>query len=246
MVKSFDSDKKIIQQREHYANIAREFDTKYNRENSNHYYKIEEIENAFLTYLPQTNDGWDFMEVGAGSGIHAKYLVDSLGKKIKSFLLSDLSAEMLENARKRLGEHTNIEYLASPAESIPTVKKFDGIYVSGSMHHFTDYRQSIIDMKSHLKENGIMVICEPNVYNPINFVKAVTDFSLETGQFTVTRKNVCNALIGENFEILSSRTLHYRGESKLFTTLYPYAKMEKFSVLNPLAIMFLVVAKIKR
>jgi ubiquinone/menaquinone biosynthesis C-methylase UbiE len=245
MVHSYDSDKKIIQQREHYANIAGDFDAKYNRENSNHYYKIEEIESAFLTYLPESKEGWDFMEVGAGSGIHAKHFVEHLGEKIKFFLLSDLSEEMLDNAKQRLSAYSNIGYLASPAESIPIKEKFDGIYVSGSMHHFTNYKQSIINAKSHLKENGIFVICEPNVWNPINFVKAVKDYSLEVGQFTVTRKNVCKTLVEQNFEILSSRVLHYRGESNSFKTIYPYRNMEKFSILNLMSTMFLVVARNK-
>jgi len=59
--------KKIGRQRGHYATIAREFDQKYNRENSNHYYKIEQIEKAFERFLSPSAIGWDLMEVGAGS-----------------------------------------------------------------------------------------------------------------------------------------------------------------------------------
>jgi len=241
----YDTNKKIIQQRKHYAEIAEEFDTKYNRENSNHYYKVEEIENAFLNYLPK-NNSWDLMEVGAGSGIHAKYLADELKEKINTFLLTDLSAEMLENAKKRLLGYNNIEYLPCPAEEIPVIKKFDGIYVSGSMHHFTDYQKSITEIKSHLKEDGIIVICEPNVWNPINFIKAVKDYSLEAGQFNVTRKNICGTLIKHNFEIITSRVLHYRGGNKTFTYFYPYKKLEKINLLNCFSIMFFVVARIKK
>jgi len=241
----FDSKKKIIQQREHYAHIAEHFDEKYNRENVNHYYKIEEIEKAFLTYLLPREQGWDFMEVGAGSGIHAEHFAGILGEKIKSFLLSDLSPEMLKKAQRRLSGYSNIEYMASPAEEITTVKKFDGIYVSGSMHHFADYKQAIFDMSLHLKKGGVIVICEPNVWNPINFFKALNDYSLEVGQFTVTRKNVIDTLVDLNFEILSSRVLHYKSGNSILKGIYPYKELEKIRMLNSFAIMFLIVARLK-
>src|SRR5438045_3704822 len=138
------TERKIDQQRAHYAAIAAEFDQKYNRENSNHYYKVEEIEHAFERYLPPSPTGWDLMEIGAGSGIHAQHVMKSLGPKIRSFVLSDLSAEMLEQAKIRMGDSQKIEYVVSPAEEIVLEKTFDGIYISGSMHHFSDYRRAIV------------------------------------------------------------------------------------------------------
>lgn len=240
---SIDSDENIIRQREHYAIIAGGFDKRYNRENSNHFYKIEEIEKAFLKYLPPKSDGWDFMEVGAGSGIHAKHFLQSLGDKVKSMLLNDLSAEMLELAKKRLAEYPNTEYLACPAEEILTNKKFDGIFVSGSMHHFSDYKRSISEIKSRLKPNGVVVICEPNVWNPINFIKAVKDLSLEKGQFSVTKNNVNSALSEQYLEPLLTRVLHFRAGNSLVRFLCPYKKLEKIKALDRMSIMFLSVAR---
>ena len=196
--------KKIDQQREHYAAIAREFDQKYNRENSNHYYKIEQIEKAFERFLSPSAIGWDLMEVGAGSGIHAQHVLEHLGDKIRSFVLADLSAEMLERAKARMGNSPKIAYVVSPAEEILLDRKFDGIYVSGSMHHFSDYHRSIVAARNQLKSDGVLVICEPNVWNPVNLVKAVKDYSLEVGQFSVTRHNIGKTLSEEGFEVLSS------------------------------------------
>jgi ubiquinone/menaquinone biosynthesis C-methylase UbiE len=237
--------KKIDQQREHYATIAREFDQKYNRENSNHYYKIEQIEKAFERFLTPSATGWDLMEVGAGSGIHAQHVLERFGDRIRSFVLADLSAEMLERAKARMGDSPKIAYVVSPAEEIAIDRNFDGIYVSGSMHHFSDYRRSIVAARNQLKSDGVLVICEPNVWNPVNLVKAVKDYSLEVGQFSVTRHNITQTLSEEGFEVLSSRVLHFRAGNKLAKTLYPYERLGKAGWLDFLSVMFLVVGKVK-
>ena len=237
-----DGDSKIDQQRMHYASIAGRFDQKYNRENSNHYYKIEEIERAFERYLHPSPTGWDLMEIGAGSGIHAQHVMRFLGSKICHLVLSVLSAEMLEQAKKRMGDAENIDYVVSPAEEIAVDAKFDGIYISGSMHHFSDYRRAITAAKDQLKPGGVLVICEPNVWNPVNLIKALKDYSLEVGQFSVTRKNIAAALSEQQFKVVSRRVLHYRAGSELARRLYPYRDLEKIALLDFLAIMFLLVA----
>lgn len=236
---------KTDQQRKHYASIAGVFDQKYNRENSNHYYKIEQIEKAFERFLPLSTTGWDLMEVGAGSGIHAQHVLKNLRHKIRSFVLADLSAEMLERAKLRMGDDPKISYLVSPAEDVLLDKFFDGIYVSGSMHHFSDCRRSIVAARKLLKSNGILVICEPNVWNPVNLFKAMKDYSLEVGQFSVTRHNIGEMLLEEGFEVLSSRVLHFRPTNKVAERVYPYKGLEKVPWLNFLSIMFLVVSKLK-
>jgi ubiquinone/menaquinone biosynthesis C-methylase UbiE len=235
--------KKLGQQRKHYAAIAAEFDRKYNRENANHYYKIEQIEEAFERFLAPSPEGWDLMEIGAGSGIHAQHVWKCLGPKIRTFVLSDLSAEMLELAKTRMGDSDRIEYLVSPAEEVSVGRKLDGIFISGSMHHFSDYKKSIAVAKKQLKPGGILVVCEPNVWNPINLVKALKDYSLEAGQFSVTKKNIARALDEEGFEVLSKRVLHYRSGSRIAAQLYPYKGLEKVPILDFLSIMFLLVAR---
>jgi ubiquinone/menaquinone biosynthesis C-methylase UbiE len=239
-----EAERKLQEQREQYATIAAEFDRKYNRENANHYYKIEQIEDAFEKFLPPSEQGWDLMEIGAGSGIHAHHVLRRLAPRIRSFVLSDLSAEMLELARTRIGESEKVQYLVSPAEEMTLDRKLDGIYISGSMHHFSDYRQSIRALAKQLKPDGILVICEPNVWNPINLVKALKDYSLEVGQFSVTKANITRALEEEGFDVLSRRVLHYRSGNELAQKMYPYEALERLPFLNVLAIMFLIVARV--
>src|ERR1700731_2335890 len=80
----------------------------------------------------------------------------------------------------------------------------------------------------------------------VNLVKALKDYSLEVGQFLVTKHNIGTTLSEEGFEVLSSRVLHFRADNKLAERLYPYKGLEKISWLNFLSIMFLIVARIRR
>jgi ubiquinone/menaquinone biosynthesis C-methylase UbiE len=227
-------------QRQHYRGIATEFDVRYNRDNANHLYKIEEIGRSIFDLLPAKGGGYDVLELGGGSGIHASYFLRNHQGQIRSFTLSDLSPEMLDQARKRLAG-LPVTYLASEAENIRSRQSFDAIYVSGAMHHFASPQASIQSMWEHLRPGGVVAICEPNVWNPINFVKAMKDYSLEKGQFKVTRRNIHRMLTEQGFRVSVSRVLHWRGGLEIARLLWPYRRLESIRALNYGAVMFLLV-----
>ena len=137
-------------QLQYYQRLAQEYDQKFRRENPNHLYKISQIARAFLEYLPPRAEGYDFLEVGGGTGIHAFHFLSGLKDRVRSFVLSDLSPAMLEQAKGRLSAHANVDYLVSPGESLATERKFDGIYVSGAMHHFASPAKSISAKCAHI------------------------------------------------------------------------------------------------
>ncbi len=231
----------VIQaQRDHYQKIARDYDDRYNRQNSNHFYKIDQIADAVVRNLKASPDGFDVLELGGGTGIHAQRFLQRNLPGLRSFTLSDLSSEMLQQARKKLGEYP-VNYLVSPAETIATTDMFDAIYVSGAMHHFSNPRKSIESMRERLRPGGVVVICEPVVWNPVNFIKAAID-RLEWGQFRVTRNNIEKALRETGFNVRESRVLHWRGPNRMANILWPHERLERIEQLNPLAVMFLLVA----
>ena len=231
---------KITAQREHYEEIAREFDVRYNRTNPNHMRKIDEIGRAFFANLAPKSEGYDFLELGGGTGIHAESFLRKNLKQIRSFTLSDLSEAMLDEARKRLRDF-QVNYFASPAEEIATTETFDGIYVSGAMHHFANPAAAIKSMRERLRPGGVLVICEPIVWNPVNFMKAVVD-RLEWGQFFVTRHNIGRILTEQGYKTASSRVLHWRGGNRISDLLWPYERLETVGWLNYAAVMFLIAA----
>ena len=96
-------------------------------------------------------------------------------------------------------------------------------------------------MRAHLKPGGMLVICEPNVWNPVNFLKAAIQRE-EWGQFSVTRPNI-RALLGENgLAVRTDRVLHWKGHA-LAQRLWPFERLELVPPLNPLAVMFLLAAQ---
>jgi ubiquinone/menaquinone biosynthesis C-methylase UbiE len=235
-------DEKQEHQRDYYAGQAALYDSRWHRENPNHLRKLAEIARCFDELLEANPEGHDFLEVGAGTGIHARQFLESQEKKIRSFVLSDLSPQMLEQARARIGPQPNVEYLVSPGESLATPRKFDGIYVSGAMHHFSRPCPAIAEMRDHLKPNGVLVICEPIVWNPLNFLRAAS-MREDWGQFVVTRSNVRSWLAEAGMRVSIDRVLHWKG-SGIATTLWPYERLERIGLLAPLAVMFLFAARL--
>jgi ubiquinone/menaquinone biosynthesis C-methylase UbiE len=226
----------------YYDKRADDFDRLYNRENPNHYYKVDQIGRLLFDCLPAKPDGYAILELGAGTGIHAERLLHEYGPRIRTFTVSDISSDMLEQARTRLdGRYPQVRFLVSPAEQIATAEKFDGIYVSGAMHHFAAPEKAIAGFKARLLPRGMLVICEPIVWNPVNLVRAALK-RVEWGQFNVTRGNIRRCLEREGYEIEVDRVLHWKGGSSLSDTLWPYAKLEKITALDTMAIMFLMAA----
>ena len=224
---------------QHYESIADHFDETYNRENSNHLYKIEQISKVMFDNLPRLAR-YDIMELGGGTGIHARHFLEANTHRFIDYTLSDISPRMLENARTRLSNF-KVDYLVSTAEDIATDKAFDAIFCSGAMHHFEDARRSIESMRDHLKPGGVIVICEPIVWNPVNFVLAARD-RLEWSQFTATRSRIARMLQQSGLDVKVNRVLHWRAGPEFVRRLWPYAKLEAYSVLDPAAVMYLLAA----
>jgi ubiquinone/menaquinone biosynthesis C-methylase UbiE len=224
---------------DHYETIADHFDETYNRENSNHLYKIDQISKVMFDHLPAL-DSYDVMELGGGTGIHAYHFLEASAHRNIHYTLSDISPKMLEKAKIRLAKF-NVDYVVSAAENIATDKTFDAIFCSGAMHHFEDAQASIESMRDHLRPGGAIVVCEPIVWNPVNFVKAAKD-RLEWSQFTATRSNVARMLQESGMNVKVNRVLHWRAGSEFGRMLWPFEKLEAYPLLDMAAVMYLQVA----
>ena len=66
-------------------------------------------------------------------------------KDVELFVLSDLSTAMLNVAEKRMDKYSDkVACVQGEAENFKyNEEKFDAIYISGAMHHFSDYDASI-------------------------------------------------------------------------------------------------------
>ena len=139
MTSTLKLDPKQTLQKRRYDKIAGSYNTMYKRENANHVYKIQEIGRCLFGHLNNPDGRYDIMEVGCGTGIHAFHFLREYHSRIRRLLLTDISEKILEEAKKLLHDFSEIvDFAAVPAENISQNFLFDGIYVSGALHHFSD------------------------------------------------------------------------------------------------------------
>lgn len=152
-----------------YRTLAHDFDALQRRDNRNHYNKIVAI-NRHLAIA----EGDRVLEIGIGTGIHAKYLLEFNRNTTFDFYGVDLSEDMLSMAADRLQDGRTIHLLKMPGESLRFDEEyFDKIYISGSLHHFADPLQGIRELLRVLKKGGKFCIMEPNFYFPTNLFSAI-------------------------------------------------------------------------
>jgi SAM-dependent methyltransferase/uncharacterized membrane protein YbhN (UPF0104 family) len=150
---------------DHYRGLAGEFDQRFRRENRNHFRKIK----AIVDHL-DLREGDRVLELGAGTGIHGKFLLDAnLGKHV-SYVGTDLSREMVAASRARLAG-LSAQLLCCDGENLPFPDgTFDAAYISGSLHHFGNLERGVGEIVRILKPGGRFCIMEPNWIFPTNFL----------------------------------------------------------------------------
>jgi ubiquinone/menaquinone biosynthesis C-methylase UbiE len=163
-----DSEKFYLLQKKSYKKLASCFDRKQNRANRNHFNKIEAIGN----YLNIQN-GDKVLEIGMGTGIHAKYIIEKYHDIKFVFYGTELSPDMLNESKHKLSYLDNVCLSIENGENLSFADNFfDKVYVSGSLHHFHNPEKGIQEMMRVLKKDGKFCIMEPNFIFPINFFGA--------------------------------------------------------------------------
>ena len=151
---------------EHYKSLAGKYDEHYNRENRVHLNKIVAI-NKFLN-VPQSAR---VLELGVGSGLHARHFLEANAGKNLRFTGSDLSHHMVVDCRKRLEGLPGTSYVRSDGENLPFPDaSFDAVFITGSMHHFEDIEAGIREIVRITKPGGRFSIMEPNWFFPSNYL----------------------------------------------------------------------------
>ncbi|MDA8019771.1 MAG: methyltransferase domain-containing protein [Thermoanaerobaculia bacterium] len=164
----------LEEQRCHYEQRAAEFDEKHlgSRINRCHRAKIRRI----LGHLDVGPEA-PVLEVGTGTGIHAAWLLELCPVR---YIGVDLSPDMLEIARRRLGADT--ELIESPAEELPfSDGSFAAAFCSGTLHHVADRSRAVAEMRRVVRPGGRVVVSEPSPWNPLNATAWLTQ-PVERGQ----------------------------------------------------------------
>lgn len=179
-------------------------------DNFNLYAKYYDLLNSDKDYIGETNyidalikkykdiDGSFLLDLGCGTGIHAN-LLTQMGYIVDGV---DISKQMIELARIKFTDNSNLQFIKSDITDFNTNKHYD---IVTSLFHVMSYQNSnhnlikaIKTAHKHLKANGLFIFdfwYGPGVLTdrPANRIK-----ELENNQIHVKRKAIPELLVNEN------------------------------------------------
>lgn len=83
----------------------------------------------------------------------------------------DISTLFISEARKRYGNHTNLNYLVENVEKMTFPNNsFDAVCTYDLIEHVTDVKKVLEEMNRVLKIGGVLIIFFPNHINPIKYL----------------------------------------------------------------------------
>lgn len=112
---------------EHWGRTAQTYDTEYRR------YVGEALENEIRSWLVQQFTASDeVLELGCGTGIFSAMIAD----RVKRLTATDLSPEMLEQAKRRLGDYDNVQVQKEDAYGTSFADdSFNAVLAVNLLHH---------------------------------------------------------------------------------------------------------------
>jgi len=123
-------------------------------------------------------DGMTVLEIGCGTGsiwIGREKIVS----RCRKLLLTDLSAGMLETAKKNLGERDNIEFQKADIQNLPfETGAFDVVIANSMLYHVPDIEKGLQEVRRVLKKGG-MFYC--STYGEHNFTDTLAEWFKSVG-----------------------------------------------------------------
>ncbi len=106
------------------------------------------------------------LDVGCGPAVMTKEIV-SLGWK---YVGSDVSEAMIEEAKKRTGVVSNVDFQVGVVEHIMSADNtFDAVVAMGLVEYVDDDVVAIKEMHRVLKNGGRIFVSIPNIFSPVRF-----------------------------------------------------------------------------
>lgn len=102
------------------------------------------------------------LEVGCGAGFTADYLKGQYAQ----FIGLDYSENLIAYARKYNSSDTAM-FFCKNIKDFDSEQKFQVILMIGVLHHIPEVEKVLINLKSHLEPEGVIVANEPQKGNPI-------------------------------------------------------------------------------
>ena len=120
---------------------------------------FDEFYGTAVNIIPfNPNDKIKVLDIGAGTGLFASLIAEKLPNA--EFTLCDLSANMLEEAKKRFSDsNVKVNYIEADYSKEEILGEYDLIISALSIHHIPDDEKEALFIKlfSKLKDNGLFV-----------------------------------------------------------------------------------------
>lgn len=131
------------------------------------------IQQAILERLSEERNLGVVIEFGCGTGYFTKAIV----KNAKHVIATDLSDEMLEEAKEKLKEYQNltIEKADCESTSFPS-EKFDTVFMVNVIHFIQNPHKCLQESKRILKDGGLLLLVDYTGYGMNWFEKMMLGF----------------------------------------------------------------------
>jgi S-adenosylmethionine-diacylgycerolhomoserine-N-methlytransferase len=110
----------------------------------------------------QLRPGSEVLEVGCGTGLNFRYVVEQLDPQRGRLVGLDFSFDMLRQAEKRVAARgwSNVELMQGDATQMDLRRTFDGILFAYSLTMIPDWPKAIDCAVRHLKPGGRLVVLD--------------------------------------------------------------------------------------
>lgn len=153
---------------------------------------------AYLAIIKKLNeqDGATLLDIGCGTGI----ILDQINGKKKLYGI-DLSPNMIEQAKKRLGDKAELKI--GDAEVLPwKSESFDTVCCTFSFHHCPCPEKVILEMNRVLKIGGYLILADPWLPSPLReLFNFFLRFSKDGDFHEYSKHELVQLLKRNNFEI---------------------------------------------
>ncbi len=112
----------------------------------------------------------NILDIGAGTGLLSAFLMERYPEA--SFTLIDISEKMLDIAKERFGDSSNVKYIIADYSKYDFAEEYDLVVSALSIHHLEDEEKKKLYKETYsiLKQNGIFINAD-QIYGETPFIE---------------------------------------------------------------------------